>query len=400
MKILHTGDWHLRDADIEEAEKCLAFLIGTAKHEAVDLIIVAGDTFDSRDLKLDSKAAKLAVGTFSALAHICPVAVILGTPSHDGMAAEILSFVRGHFPIHVATKPEQIFLQKGIGFVDIEDAIMGCDAVISLIPAPTKQFFQGNGDIKQGDAEIAAAMTAIFAGMGATASGFDCPHVLVYHGGISGARLPSGHVRTGMDIEISTDQMRMAGGARDFIGAFYSGPIYPVKVDEQECGFWIHEIGANDFIGLLGHIHQPQILGAYGDESKSRYIETPITKTVRIKVDATDEEAGIFNETVPDMVGADVRYEITTWQDQAGDIDKAGIEKLFLDAGALSVDIRINPIPRENIRAQAVLEAETLRGEFEEMAKLRGEEIDPEILAMADRLEHVPGEELLKEVAA
>ena len=30
MKILHCADWHLRDADIEEAEKCLIKCASTA----------------------------------------------------------------------------------------------------------------------------------------------------------------------------------------------------------------------------------------------------------------------------------------------------------------------------------------------------------------------------------
>ena len=83
-------------------------------------------------------------------------------------------------------------------------------------------------------------------------------------------------------------------------------------------------------------------------------------------------------------------------QDEAGKINKAGIEKRFREAGAESVDIRINAIPRVTVRAESVLEAETLKDEFAEMAKLRGEKIDPEVLVMADMLEHLPADELLK----
>ena len=52
MKILHTADWHLGqrffDKDrLEEQERFLHFLLDTVKREAIDLLIVAGDVFDT-----------------------------------------------------------------------------------------------------------------------------------------------------------------------------------------------------------------------------------------------------------------------------------------------------------------------------------------------------------------
>ena len=52
MKILHTSDWHLGkklvDKDRqEEQEKVMDEIIGIADSEACDLVIVAGDLFDT-----------------------------------------------------------------------------------------------------------------------------------------------------------------------------------------------------------------------------------------------------------------------------------------------------------------------------------------------------------------
>ena len=401
MKILHVSDEHIRDRDIDEIAVILNMIVETAKAEQPDLIVSAGDLFDSQDVRMGSRSAIAAVGFISALADIAPVAIILGTSSHDGHAPEILRFAKGNCPIKVASVPEQYILEAG-EFKTAEDNDgfgFQPEAIITLIPTPTKQFFQTAAGIETSDKEIGQAMSSLFAGYDAQAAAYPgMPHILVWHGGVSGARLPSGHVRTGMEIEISTDQMRMAGGERNFLGAFYSGGIYPVKVDEQECGFFIHDIGENDFIACMGHIHQPQILAAYGDESKSRYIPAPFTKTVRFKFDLTAGE----KVTIPfeGLGGAAVRIEVTTWQDETGQIGKDTITENLKRWGALSVDVRINAVPRETIRAAAVLEAQTLRDEFSEMAKLRGEDLDPEILVMAEKLENLPGEELLKEVAA
>ena len=52
MKILHTSDWHLGktlfgEKRYDEHEKFLTWLIGVLKDENIDLIIIAGDIFDT-----------------------------------------------------------------------------------------------------------------------------------------------------------------------------------------------------------------------------------------------------------------------------------------------------------------------------------------------------------------
>jgi DNA repair exonuclease SbcCD nuclease subunit len=383
LKVLHTADWHVRDKDIEEVTKCLGFIVETARAEKVDLTTISADIFSLESTnKLDSPSTKIVIKTISDLADICPVAIITGTPSHDGLAAEILRYAKGKYPVHVSTKPEQVILFND----QFYGGMYGCtgtpDAVISQIPTPTKQFYQGT------DQEVSQAMNGLFAGFGAQASQYNCPHILNGHWNISGAKLPNGTVRTGMDIEISTDQMMLAQPDLGCLGHihiaqklgdrfFFSGPIYSTKIDEVgPNGFWIHEFNNSRI-------------------PESRFIETPCKRTVRIQINQTD---GDRFDSLPclDVSGAAVRYEVTEWQDEAGVIDKKEITDAFMGAGALSVDIRIVAVPRETIRAAAVLEAETLKDEFSEMAKLRGEEIDPETLSMAEQLETVPVEELLK----
>lgn len=388
LKILHFSDAHLRDRDIEEAGKCLEFLIDTAEREDVDLIVFAGDLFDSQEVKLDSKAAKTAIKSFSRLADIAPVFAVIGTPSHDGTAAEVLSFVRGLHTITVATAPQQQTVTCR-GNVDV---------ILTLIPQPTKQHFQTLSGIEGADKEIAQAMAAVFAGFGAQAEQEPYPHILVGHWNVSGARLPSGYVRTGLDIEISTDQMMLAKPDLCLLGhihapqqigdrTFYAGPIYPVKVDEQKCGFWIHE--SRDMYGE--------------DEWESQYIETPFTKTVRFRDDFTTADGwptgDILDHVAPDedITGKHVRIELNVWEDEAHLINKASLEKAVMGSAA-SCDIRIIRVPRANVRAESVLKADTLRDKLLERAALAGEEVDTQVLAMADVLEGTPADRLLQMV--
>ena len=403
MKVLHCADWHLRDEDIEEAEKCLSFLTETARKEVVDLIIIAGDVFDSRDIKLDSKAARLAIKTVSELADIAPVAVVLGTPSHDGSAPEILRYTKGDHAVHVASMPGQIYLAAGD--LVFEDSLEGYppDAVITLIPQPTKQFFQTNSDIKAADQEIGAALSNVFAGFGAMAADYDCPHILVYHGGISGAKMSNGQTLTGQEIEVSIEQLNLTGADLHCCGhihlpqqagerTFYSGSIYAKDWGENhKHGFYIHVAGR----GYTLTEEKKQTV------CESVFIETPTRKMVRlqhnfVECPPLDElDVVLYSLDREEVDNAVIRCDFTVYQEEAATIDKEMIKNFYMSAGAVEVDVRIIRVPRETVRSETVLKVETLREKLIAMAEIKGETVLKSILEKADILEEVSPESLI-----
>lgn len=265
FKVIHTADWHIRDKDIEEQKKCLNYLIEIAQEERPDLIIHAGDVLDQRGVQLDTEAVKLVFQTFSELAEIAPVAVIIGTPSHEGAATEVLSHIKARYPVHVSTRPEQLYLCLGalkpneIGFTKELSAFNGTiinppKAVISLAPAPTKQFFANNSDIKTSDMEIAGEMSKMFAGFAAQADAYVAPHVLVGHWQTDGALVSETQMLTGIDISLSKEQMSLGNFDLICLGhlhekqqignnIFYSGSITGLNWGETtDKGFFIHEL--------------------------------------------------------------------------------------------------------------------------------------------------------------
>lgn len=252
ITILHTGDLHLRDQDIEDAYRALEAIKARAQEERPDVVVVAGDVFDSQSIKMDSDAARLAVGWFADMSKIAPVIAVSGTPSHEGQATKILSFVDNP-RIWVGSQPEQVILRDGAFWPmnDQEDA----DAIFSLVPTPTKQFWTGQGSIGETDQEIAQAMNGIFAGFGARAAQFpSAPHVLVGHFSVRGAQIGNGQQMIGREIEIGRDQLALANADLVCLGhihlgqklgenIFYSGSIRPLNWGEMhEHGLWIHKI--------------------------------------------------------------------------------------------------------------------------------------------------------------
>lgn len=385
MKVLATADWHIRDKSIEESEKCLNFLCGKAQE--VDLVIIAGDIFDSRDIKLDSKSAKLVIKTISELADLCPVAIVTGTTSHDGSAPEILRYARGKYDVHVSSMPEQIYMigeylydRPGIGNTK-------ADAVLTLIPTPTKQFFGSDADIQTSNEQISQAMNGLFAGFGAKAADYPrVPHLLVGHWQVSGCKLSTGQVLTGQDISISVDQMSFTNASAHLLGhihmpqqlgdrTFYSGSLYPLSWGENhEHGFFVHEFDCDDLV-------------------KSEFFKIPCRKLVRTTIDLTTESIEyldnfiVHHASTADIKEAFIRVDITAWQDETGKINKEGITRQYLSYGAKEVDIRFIRIPRQSVRSETVLKVETLREKLVAMAAIKEENVSENILQKADELE-------------
>lgn len=380
MKILQFGDIHAEDGPkFSEIEKCLIFIAEQAEIENPDIIINTGDTFNSREVKLDSQSAKLVFNAFSRLADVAPVVVIIGTPSHDGNAVEVLKHVRGRFPVEVATTPRQIEI---------------AGAIVSAIPAPTKQFMQGD-TIEGGDAHISAAMSAMFAGFGAQAPDNQA-HILVGHWNTVGSKI-HGQDYIGQEISIGVDQMLLAQPDLICLGhihdaqqicdrLFYNGSIYQKDYGEMsDKGFWLHELNKTIY-GL-----------------QSRFIKTPSRKLYRIQVDCTDGISACLwvpaGHEKSEVEGAHVRYEVTCWQDEAQTVPVKEIEKAIMAAGAESVDVRLVRVPRQTVRADIVLKAITLREKLVAMAELRGEVVPESILLKSDAIAAYSPDEMLQVVA-
>jgi len=397
MKILHLADLHLRDADIEEATRCGEFIVAKADEECPKLITIAGDIFDSQDIKLDTKAARLAIQFVSDLARIAPVVIVRGTPSHDGNSPEILSLAFGIGRVYVATKPTQLYLYDDNCLATVEeiDPVITDDveAVITLVPTPTKQFFQGSEgtDIKTGDAEIAGAMATMFAGFGAMAAKYKVPHILIGHWNITGAYVSATQILTGVDIEISPDQMALAHADLCCMGhihkpqpigqnIFYSGSPWALNWGEEyRHGFFLHTLCDHSLLN-------------------SQFILTPATGLLRYNLDMTaGQKAAELIAPTGGPENAIVRIDINVFQDEVDLIDRPYLQDAF--SWAKKVDIRINRIPRGNVRSETILIAERLRDKLTAKANMNGGGMVPEsILRKADAIEGMEPEALVSAV--
>jgi len=408
MKILHTADWHFREKDHDEIEKCVAFILGCAVHEKPDLICISGDITDSRSLNFDSRSSRTILNIINSMLEVAPVAIVIGTPSHDGKAALALRECKGKYPVLVSDIPGQYFYERNyyewhlldeLGARSFPEAFKP-SFILTQIPQPTKQYFINDLSIEDTENAIGDAMGNMFAAFGHKAKLFnDVPRIANGHGQIGGAFISETQQLIGHDIEVSKAQLKTLNA--DLVcyghihkaqamgdGVYYSGSPTRMNYGETEAkGFYVHEI--DQMINANTDDYEPCLI-------ESVFIKTPARQMVNIKIDFTDNSQDIpildYIESMKDFqvdlyLGCHVKMVLTMWQDDANNINQSEIERCFFSAGAKDLKLSIIRKPRETVRAKRVLEADTLHGKIEAMAELRGEKLSYGIIEKAKAIE-------------
>jgi len=277
------------------------------------------------------------------------------------------------------------------------------EAIISLVPAPTKQYWEQatgnkNTDINESNQNIANALGTMMAGFGAQAGVFPgVPHILAGHFSVSGAMVSDTQTMIGRDIELSQEQIGFANADLTCLGhihlpqkigenIFYSGSISSLNFGElHDHGCFLHTIGKDHTKGKDNNL-------------VSYFLKTPATKLIKLRADLTNgcrNPMDVLQEQDPmDMDGARVWLEIRVFQDEAASLQLSDLTAFHQD-----LNITVQRVPRETVRSSKILSVERLRDKLTAMAELRMEEVPDSILAKADDLESMGPDELLQMVS-
>jgi len=401
MKILHTADWHI-DANLIEAGRCLQFLWRQAAEISPDLTIIAGDMFNSADVRLDSEAARLAMTAVRKLSEYSGqgVIILIGTPSHDGLAAKIFS---GLDKVWVCDKPNSIiFHNTGAEYKNF---------VVSVLPQPTKQYLESviEGDIEDLNREMGVKLTAICTGFGAAHSQYpDGPHICVGHFTVKGAMISPTQQMIGYDIELGTFQLNSAHPTLWCLGhihhaqevapgMLYSGSLYRVDFGEREStpGFWVHNIVSAEDPNTVGNAGGKKWL----HDVQSVFTETPASSMNKVKFDIVGDPDPFCEDAHTYIEDGDItdkmQVEIKCYMDEAGQVPLDAIRESLLERGAKEVDITLQRIPRPNVRSAKILAVEALRDKLIARAEITDDEVAPGILEKADYIETMKAEAVL-----
>jgi exonuclease SbcD len=148
MRILHTSDWHLgrtlegRSRQTEQ-EQFVDELCRIANDEQIDLVLVAGDVFDTYNPSAHAEA--LYCHALDSLTSGCQRAVVIIAGNHDSpdrlLATSPLARRRG---VYKAGLPSEVLpmggcvVSSGSGWIELAIASVPHNAVVSLLPYPSE----------------------------------------------------------------------------------------------------------------------------------------------------------------------------------------------------------------------------------------------------------------------
>lgn len=257
MRILHTGDWHLGknlegQSRMDEQEKFLEDFVKIVEENNIDLIIIAGDVYDSSNPP--ARAEKMFYDTLKKLSKNGERITLVIAGNHDSperlIAAGPLAMDHG---IIMCGTPKTIVptgkygihevLDSGEGFVEIE--INNEKAVILTVPYPSEKrlnevIYDSMSDSEEKAKSYGEKVAEIF-------------NMLKTHYRDDTINLAVSHIFAMGSEESGSEKSIQLGGSY-----IVDGSCFPKEAQ---------------YIAL-GHIHKPQIVP--GTNKKARYCGSPI----------------------------------------------------------------------------------------------------------------------------
>lgn len=263
MKILHTADWHLGayvgpqcDDPYKRMENtilCLKKLVETARHEQPDIILIAGDIFHQARVWSDRALTEVRVAAnyIALLASFAPVAVLYGTPNHDGIAQfdALREMVKGS-DIHFITEPKILLLSTQSGYIQV-----------AALPGFDKGHFRAQFPGLSAEEEnkvFSEQLALIVQGLSAQVDP-DIPSILMAHHTVVGAELDNGqHVFQANEVVLPSTALDASAFDLVCLGhihkaqrveacskpVYYAGSIDAFTFNDEgtDKGFWMHEM--------------------------------------------------------------------------------------------------------------------------------------------------------------
>lgn len=375
MRIAHIADLHCCKEHQKEALESLDEIYLSLTANPVDLIAVAGDTWDASMLNTEASGFNDFVGRIQNLAAFAPVVMIYGTPSHDTDGSlEVFRKIKAKNAITILEAAKPYFLENG----KVVETSTAPEALIFGIPEPRKKYLLVNSTVGKEETESAIrdAMQKLCFLLAAKRREFpDIPCVMLYHGDIAGSSLQNDRtIERGTGITISIDDLASIGADYYALGhihkpqqvgtlpAYYAGSIYPKDFGEtHKAGFNIVEIADGKTEVKRIDFRHPQNMKIEGGAD--------------VKIDG-------------DYTGKRVWLEITCTKEERVLLDEDKILSEIRSHGAEEGSrVTISEIPTETVRAAEITEAAGVSEKFKVWAENSGIEVKDSILQKIKELD-------------
>jgi exonuclease SbcC len=322
MKLIHLSDVHYCKEHKEEALASLRAVKETSKKNAVDLIVIAGDIFDSAMLNSANTGFPELLNAIKELADEAPIAMIYGTPSHDvDNSLDVFPKLATKHDITILEPCQVYFLNNHSDAYFVETAFSQAmsEAVLFGVPEPRKKYLLAGEAAGKDETEeaIRNAMRKMCFLLAAKRREYpDIPCVTLYHGEVAGTSYQNDQtIERGTGISITIDDLADIGADYYALGhihkpqrvgnlpAYYAGSIYPKNFGEtHQAGFNIVELTNVDSYGFNADVKRtdfphPQNLKI--ETANPTSYETPAVaiagKRVWVEITCSKEQKAFIN---------------------------------------------------------------------------------------------------------
>lgn len=386
IRIAHISDLHCCREHQEAALKSLQFLADTIKKAPVDLVAIAGDTWDASMLNTEASGFNGFIDAIRNIADEAPVAMIYGTPSHDTDGSlEVFRKINCKHSITVL-EPAQSYLLIG----DNQDAMIVPDvggvhpcakALILGVPEPRKKYLLANATAGKDETEALlrdSMQKLCFMLAAKRRERAYLPCVMLYHGDVAGCSLQNDRtIERGTGLSITIDDLASIGADYYALGhihkpqqvgnlpAYYAGSIYPKDFGEtHKAGFNLVEIdGANT-------------------SARVERVEFPHPQNMKIESGADCKISG------EEISGKRVWLEITCTKEERVTLDEEALLAGLIEHGAVEGSrVTISDIPVETVRAAEITEAAGVSEKYKVWAENSGIELKDSVLKKISELD-------------
>jgi len=393
IKVIHLADIHYSRERKDLVISSLNQVEETAKKNAVDLIAIAGDLFDSATLNSANTGFPEFLDAIKGLADQAPLAIIYGTPSHDvDSSLDVFPKITAKHNITIL-EPGQAYFLIGNYICSEADANLFYGNIpkktlILGVPEPRKKFLLANQTTGKDESEetIREAMHKLCFMLAAKRREYpNIPCVLLYHGDVFGSTLQNSQtIERGTGIGITSDDLADIGADFNCLGhihlpqqignlpAFYAGSITKNFGETHKAGYNLVKVD----------------VGSY----EIQRIDWNIPQNLKIEAELNEKKMIKYfrgeNFNPEDITGKKVWLEITCTKEDRSFIDADKELQTLLRLGAVEGSrVTLCDIPTETVRAAEITAVNTPTQKYEVWAQNSELEVKPSILEKIKTLE-------------
>jgi exonuclease SbcC len=384
VRVAHLADLHLRKEKHDDIRIALDSIIEDCREFEVDLIVIAGDTWDGTIHNTRGSHFPYFLEKMRQLANIAPIAMIYGTPSHDTEGSlEVFETLDSKHSITI--------LRPGIPYVVEQGKVYKAEEATAPemlllgIPEPNKKWLLSQSDsetIKAADEAAANSLQKFLTSLAALRAEFQTIQcITLYHGRIRGSKFSNGQI---VEDGVSYQDLEQIGAEYYALGDIhepqeitaamrYPGSIYSCNWGETHKPGW-------NMIELDRSRVAPVLV-------QRREIPLPQQKKITVEYGRSWDEIGIEGKRVWLEVKCDRSDKVDT--DQI-------LETLYSQGAVQGSRVTLSVKPIETVRAAEITEQIKLREKVKLYSEASGLTVSESILEKCDSMEQWAGSEKLR----